>query len=517
MLAALLLLLLHEGCSHHTSEVEPGVSYVDIYVHASASAVVSRADEGTVKAVSPEDAIYSVQVWAFKKDASDEAQAIGYVSHPYSATPIADGTVLSMPFLTEDLVANLHVDFYAVANTSGLRSEVTEALGQGKQLTKGELKELVLSGDDFGTASPVHGVPATGLPMSKVVEDKAITTTVGALSITRQDIPLRRAVSKIRFCIVRKSDVPSAQILGFTLDDHCISNNEYLLPNSDERTANLKLTGYNTQDWANGFTYTDNPLTALSQIKDISVDPSAYVYSRWMTDHSGTTAQDWEDVIKDITTEYGLTYLRETSKKLTGKLKYSVDGGATTAEVPFTMAEAGDFTRNHSYIVYVYFTMTDISLTVSTQPWAYAERNITYTDAIDVNEGDRIKWTDHTYWESMSDLSNFIIVLNPPTAAECKFRISAPLGYAWTATFSSVRGNATAFKFLDEEGNKHDNISGPIGDVATLKIVADQDETSINSEAELQIVVRNLMGAHTVLVTNLTPEGRMWRIVQQGN
>ena len=46
-------------------------------------------------------------------------------------------------------------------------------------------------------------------------------------------------------------------------------------------------------------------------------------------------------------------YLRESDKKLTGTIRYTI--GGKEKETPFEMNAAGDFTRNHTWIVYGYF------------------------------------------------------------------------------------------------------------------------------------------------------------------
>lgn len=517
LLAALLLLA---ACSTKNDFFEeqddtPAMSYVDIYVHSDRPEVTTRADEGTVDAISPEDAIYDVQVWAFRQGAAGTATAIGYISREYSTTPLGNSEVLRMPFLTGDLdAANMMVDFYAVANTTGINFDALILLAKGKDLTKGELQELLLTGNDFGTTTPVHAVPAEGLPMSKVVADRKITENAGALSITRQDIALRRAVSKIQFYVARKSEVSNAQILGFTLNNQLVSANEYLLPNTDTRSPHLSLTGTDATDYVAGFTYTDNPLTQDLQIKDMS-EPEGLAYTRWKADNPSGTPQQYDDALSTYASGYGLTYLRETGKKLSGTIIYSTDGGTTTATIPFTMAAEGDFARNHSYIVYVYFTTAGVNLTVSTQPWEYVEHNTSYTNVITVSDAGRLTPVSGTYNSQQSNLADQNIVLAYQTILQFRFKIDAPLGYAWTATFNSRGGNARAFKFVDDEGGLHDNISGDIGEECTLRIQAADDDVSIESSAYLEIVVRNLMGSN-VYVNDLTPSDKgNWTIIQR--
>lgn len=84
-------------------------------------------------------------------------------------------------------------------------------------------------------------------------------------------------------------------------------------------------------------------------------DPAYYIYR-------GQTAQEYENLIDDLvvegnaagkTTEIGPFYLRESDKKLVGSITYQIVGNSEKTS-PFNMDAAGDFTRNHTWIVYAY-------------------------------------------------------------------------------------------------------------------------------------------------------------------
>jgi hypothetical protein len=95
---------------------------------------------------------------------------------------------------------------------------------------------------------------------------------------------------------------------------------------------------------------------------DISscADPASYIYTT-------ETGQQYEDKINaglteqtvgEVTrpaelSEVSRFYLRESDKQLAGTIKYTIDG--EEKEAPFEMNAAGDFTRNHTWIVYGYF------------------------------------------------------------------------------------------------------------------------------------------------------------------
>jgi len=360
----LMALLLFTACSSGVREEAEQMlmSYINIYVYPENAAVNSgatRADEGTVAEITNEDAIYDVQVWAFRSGADGTATPIGYVAHPYSTTAITSGTPLRMPFYTSDIAsADTRVDFYAVANVSALNSTAQTTLSQGKALTKSALEAVLLTGNDFGTSTPVHAVPATGLPMSKIKMNQPITSSAGTLTVETQTISLRRAVSKLRLCVLRKSDQSNCQLLSFDIKNGLIAANEYLFPNEGERAAHLSLTGTEATDYVNGFTYTatfdDSEPTAANYIP-ASATPENFIYENWRGANPSGTAQDYDTYLTNNTAQYGLTYLRETDKALTGTIYYSLDGGTTTESADFSMEESGDFVRNHSWVVLVLF------------------------------------------------------------------------------------------------------------------------------------------------------------------
>jgi hypothetical protein len=84
-------------------------------------------------------------------------------------------------------------------------------------------------------------------------------------------------------------------------------------------------------------------------------------------------AQEYEDMINAAVTagylkQIGLTYLRESDKQLTGTITYTYsEGGNNHSEsIDFSMAAPGDFLRNHSWIVYIYFMGAKIHVHVVT-------------------------------------------------------------------------------------------------------------------------------------------------------
>ena len=66
-----------------------------------------------------------------------------------------------------------------------------------------------------------------------------------------------------------------------------------------------------------------------------------------------------DGIDKERLTPVGQFYLRESDKKITGTITYTVGSSTTELSAPFTMSEAGDFSRNHTWIVYGFFAGKD--------------------------------------------------------------------------------------------------------------------------------------------------------------
>ena len=67
--------------------------------------------------------------------------------------------------------------------------------------------------------------------------------------------------------------------------------------------------------------------------------------------------------------QLGPFYLRESDKQLTGVIKYQKEGESEKT-VNFEMKTAGDFSRNHTWIVYAYYSKSGlVAVTVVLQNW----------------------------------------------------------------------------------------------------------------------------------------------------
>ena len=120
-----------------------------------------------------------------------------------------------------------------------------------------------------------------------------------------------------------------------------------MIPNVEYLFQTPALMTYNTEE-------AELLSTAINDIAETD-DPTKYLYL-------GQKAQAYENLINgaaskqpkpEVTVE-GPIYLRESDKQLAGTITYTIGEGADQT-ANFVMEQAGDFSRNHTWIVYAYY------------------------------------------------------------------------------------------------------------------------------------------------------------------
>ena len=320
-----------------------------IYVYApeqtttAPKAAQTRADEGQVDAITGESTIKSLQLWVYESGTGND---VGY----FSTDDVASlnegvGTTYQIPVSDDFASRKPNVNVYVMANVTNancgvgtLNKETKEtahpALLDGAKITTGY----------FGLEQNTRTIPDDGLPFagkltaSSVVGD-APTLRVGTLSAV-STVQLTRAVSKLRFVFAKTTGQPTVNITSIKMNIGMIPDVEYLFQTPASMTYNLEAKEL-----------------LLDDIDDIAAtaDPTQYLYL-------GQDAQEYENLINEaankqpkpeVTVE-GPIYLRESDKQLAGTISYSI-AGVAQEPVTFQMQQAGDFKRNHTWIVYAYY------------------------------------------------------------------------------------------------------------------------------------------------------------------
>lgn len=370
----LLVIVLLTACSDHSGESsdEKDDCFLNIYVYAPGRPMLTRADVGDIAHREVvESEIHTLQIWVFKHNGGS---FVGYLeTEPAFLNETNGQEMFQMKVEKEFADHPENVDVYVVANAGSCGLVDGEnKLTLGESTTRAELDAQMIGANYFGVSNLVS-VPTAGLPMSGVEKDQPIYGSFPALRIGSQEkmttVQLTRAVSKLRFVLCRiasEDDKELVSIDGIQLDGGMIPTKSYLMPGTYTYSSDpVASTDYETNPIV--YVNTDNKL--LKADIPTVVNPMKYAYET-------QAAQDYEDMINGAIAgtykanendeelkELGPTYLRESDKQLTGTIQYSVQPKGNTDETKvdhtpsttFSIAAPGDFLRNRSWIIYVFY------------------------------------------------------------------------------------------------------------------------------------------------------------------
>ncbi len=330
-LLAISFLLLAVSCSSSDSSEGQQPTMLTIYVFSPEHPTLIRGAEGSVDSKVEESTIHQLQIWIFE---SGTGEIIGYLKTEETAQLNAgDGATYQIPVDDDFAHYKPDVDIYVLANVTGDNCGCSFHENSSRDFIRDNAK---LTGNYFGLDRLcIKDLPTQGLPMVGVLKNQSVIGDAPVLRIGTPNqiatVSLERAVSKVRFVFANTEGESALTIKKITLDAEMIPDEEYLIPQSRTLTYNSIA--------ANLWTTETTVVT-----KD---NPTIYIYD-------GQTAQDYEDLIDNAgLTVIGPFYLHESDKRLEGTITYQI-GNNADVEVPFQMAEAGDFMRNHTWIVYAY-------------------------------------------------------------------------------------------------------------------------------------------------------------------
>ena len=387
-LLAVVTVLLLSACKSSDAEEEEPVkqpTMLNIYVYTPDNPTVTRADVGDVTADDAERKVKSLHIWVFTHETTP--RFVGYLNPSSSdirKLNSSDQNTVVYQMLVPDWFTETkpNVDVYVMANVTSANCGLSLKLDKDTKradldaiLIKKDNEDETEGGKDYfgltglGTTEGVliQSVPADGLPMSGVLKDLVVKGDAPVLRIVKNEndtemakVNLVRAVSKIRF-IFSKS---TANEQAITINS--ISLDGGVLPTEE----NLFLDGaYTARACKVGSSYSTSAATLVSEVSTINGcdNPASFAYQ---TNETGLAYENRINeglkahTVENVTTpaelsELGRFYLRESDVKLTGKISYTVDGSPRNPAI-FEMAADGDFSRNHTWIVYAYFVSGDL-------------------------------------------------------------------------------------------------------------------------------------------------------------
>ena len=391
-LSGMLMLLLLTACSGSSSEggevpvpapspsdTTPDKPVLKIYIFPPNRPAITRAgDLGNVDASAEENKIHSLHVWVFERDESnlDNSLLVGYVSMgnlTLSDTGNGEVTMEITSDFADEIMSNSppKVDIYVAANVTSANCGISFASLTNKGVTtEGALKDQLIESGYFGVTSPVQGVPTDGLPMSGVLKNQQISGNYPVFRVGSADhlsnVQLVRAVSKMRFVFCKTSENnDNVTVNNIILNGGKLPKEEYLFLTDDySKVTPPKLRVKLSETPVDG-DY-ESEATFFPSVTDVVANnsPSYYSYDGVMS------GQEYENRINEGVTngdlsDLGTFYLRESDQALSGVIKYAITPYGTTTQnvkttTSYSMKNAGDFSRNHTWIVYGYFVSNEI-------------------------------------------------------------------------------------------------------------------------------------------------------------
>ena len=330
-----------EGASHQQAKLAIYVYAPEQAATAKKNAPQTRADVGEVDPIDNtinEGTIKSLQIWIYE---SETGNYVGYFStDDVTALNNGQGTTYQIPVSDEFASTKPDVNVYVMANVTSTNCGVGTL---NKETTRAQLLDGAKIEGHFGLGNLVKTVPTDGLPFAgkltgQPVVGDAPALRVGTLSAV-STVQLTRAVSKLRFVFAKTTGEVTVNIKSIKMNEQMIPDVEYLFKTPESMDYNTVKAELKSK--------------AIDDVAETD-DPTKYLYL-------GQEAQAYEDLINEaaskatpeVTVE-GPIYLRESDKQLAGTITYTIGGGVAQT-VPFAMQQAGDFKRNHTWIVYAYY------------------------------------------------------------------------------------------------------------------------------------------------------------------
>lgn len=336
---AISFLLLAVACSSSDESGEQQPTTLTVYVYSPEHPMLIRSDVGNVNASFDEKKITRLQIWVFTNGTHEKVAYLdtNLDTKETSQLNVGEGAVYQLPVSDEFAQSKPDVDVYVLANipTGGYASD--------SKLDGNSTRDAILSAtipeNYFGLTPPMTQVPNDGLPMAGALTSQPVIGEAPVLRVGTSSniatVRLERAVSKVRFVFANTEGEPELKIKNIQLNAQMIPDNEYLI----QQTRTL-TTSWNAEAPLWTATESEEKVTEVP-------NPTIYIYG-------GQEAQVYENLIDQsgLTTK-GPFYLRESDKKLRGMITYQIGESGDQTGI-FEMEAAGDFRRNHTWIVYAY-------------------------------------------------------------------------------------------------------------------------------------------------------------------
>ena len=388
-----------------------------------------------------ENTIHSLCIWIFDKDGHLMEQS------PLNILPSEfpeDGGVkeFTIPVDWSFVLNPTDVHVYVLANAESIGFDLSNPGGY----TMANLDAAVFGDDYFGTSALTRSVPVTGLPMSAV---KHGVPTGSSPILIVETLTLTRMVSRVRmvFCktLTTGEGTPTVSIDKITFSGKTIPNEEYLFTSGD---TGIKRTDTEVDDnnyvsepfnfsWPEGTALRDNE--APESLIYVNQDP--ITYNQLLADA----------VAAEQLTDLGYIYLRESDRKLQGRIYYTVNGTERSRE--FFMEKGNDFARNHTWTLYAYFLSgRNLQVSVVVLPWDMTEHLVDFSK-LSVNVRQKLTVDENTVELNFVSKDHYEAVLIPGVVAHAWLQVTTPVG--GTLYVKPVGG--TQYFIVSTDKEKHES------------------------------------------------------------
>ena len=271
--------------------------------------------------------------------------------------------------------AKPNVDVYVLANGNQVGFPQLDG-----NTSRAVLKEALMN-DTYGLTTLVTDVPVgIGLPMSGMLNDAELGGQSPVLNV-KTPVTVVRTVSKMRFIFSRNklteeeiTNKTQIRITKIELDGSMIPTKEYIFLENAYKPRAFRV----GESYVEGPTELATPGETLGDVLIAECDtPSKYAYIASQSGQQYEYLID-EGISKNELTPLGKFYFRESNLQMKRTIDYEIRENDETEARPenkksarFVMNAAGDFSRNHTWIVYGYFAGSDNLqvITLKINPW----------------------------------------------------------------------------------------------------------------------------------------------------
>ena len=410
ILSASALLLLLPGCRREVlSNPSPDAPTLEIAIQ---FPYVPATKAGELAATALENKITSLAIWVFRSEDHTPVGEPLILANESLFPPF--GGIGRYQFSVDWNFVNSHpdVDVFVLANTASIGCTL-DASSDYDAITSAYFGYVSDEDDCFGTHTSTTSVPNDGLPMSGM---KTRVKVYGSAPQMKVDpITLVRAVSRLRMVLCR------------TATDDIAQEDEVSVSRITFYKEQIPLREYVFTEGTTGvipsYTPTDFSFQGPAEIKRNPVPENLIYVSQDPDEYQQMLDQASDD---GTLTDLGYVYLRESDKRIFGRVDYTINGKARSRE--FAMSAPGDFARNHTWTLLAYF-MSGRNLQVSlvAAPWTKGDYHVDFSgQAVNVTKKFRID--ERTCEVSRSEDGYIDVKLIPGTPAKGTLTITTPVG-----------------------------------------------------------------------------------------